>query len=1229
MNTCPITQYPFVDPIMAPCCGNSFERDALVEWLENSSECPLCKGSLEHFDAVNAVRNRSIIVEDPVAPLPGLSITSPVVSDYIATTANFGDFNVTKIELKDTVHDDSYVNIIIADSSGSMSGSRWNAVVRGIKFLHTVCPRNNIYVSYDNSARVETYQSITTNFSGGGTNFRAAFGILNTLTVPQNVKTANVIFMTDGEDRADEQLYSMIRETVTSYGRKGIDLIINSVGISSSHTVAPLDSVRKLGTREGIYCYADTDQNGSEDIYNKLSSMTSGALSTKKTVMVQGLDSDLIEVQVNSLIISKVIPKTLLVDSCEVLVADTPCETFVKELYSKCLSEISSAAVSGKYAFPAGTLLMQRYLSLFGDQDQALNEAIKKISEVLKGQTLDTRQMLDLTSGVYSASNVTKNSNANNHNVSASQFVPPKKKSMTGLNGSLGANGYIERIYFGRKDRNINSDGIAVTQGNYLNVQSGNPCDSHGNTPLHLAAHKGHLEAVKYIVNEFGYEDTNNHGYTPFELAASRGHYRCLRVLGPYAGTEELMRSLVFTANKGYRESADIIYALLRDNTNEAPCKDLFYGPGYTWYTNNVVTGPLSIDDIIKMGSTNKLGTIDPAEIQWYHFHEVVNNSSLFIAMADLVQNEILEEFDQGSSGDFGSPIIFLCINKGKMDLVKYLLGRNVDIESLNFKGNTPLCMAAYKRNLDIFCMLLDNGANPLVLNWENEGPLMHACQYGHTDIIQLLLEYGASPTVRNARDESPFSSAVRCNRIDSIKMLLDSGKVAIADILTKAFVDGFDPIMSAIEMDRPEILQVLYNYVAEQDPEIFWSNRTASDNVLCPGGNVFHMAAKYNSWKCIRNFLSKHSENLSFDSQGNTPLHVATIAGSIEALREFKAARWTFEAQNSDGLLPVQLATFGSRAYEFYHDPLFAAVSAVELDESCRLFFELFDGLLFTKQVFGNVLTGLRNNDLETLIHVAAKTNNKNLYAGLMPMFDLDTQDINGMTARKWASVYDLPGSDSEFGESLKKMFKGSLLLLLKANNTANTANTANTVNANSGSKETKLLPAEFSGYHNLKNILTPKQMFDLKNYMIIYGTRFPDLDQKVIMISWFIDAGFSVSLDHNSLLVPLMTVPMAYKFVVGSEIIGTGSSITLSGQIELSTGSANGLDLNQVVAYEITNAKVFKTLTNKYYLPEQELTVHKIHKLTKYSLMQKNIRDTTYQLTRGQVTGLLVELE
>lgn len=46
---CPITHLPFKDPVVASCCGHSFERDAIMKWIHidvgknrGGAKCPLC-----------------------------------------------------------------------------------------------------------------------------------------------------------------------------------------------------------------------------------------------------------------------------------------------------------------------------------------------------------------------------------------------------------------------------------------------------------------------------------------------------------------------------------------------------------------------------------------------------------------------------------------------------------------------------------------------------------------------------------------------------------------------------------------------------------------------------------------------------------------------------------------------------------------------------------------------------------------------------------------------------------------------------------------------------------------------------------------------------------------------------------------------------------------------------------------------------------------------------------
>ena len=55
------------------------------------------------------------------------------------------------------------------------------------------------------------------------------------------------------------------------------------------------------------------------------------------------------------------------------------------------------------------------------------------------------------------------------------------------------------------------------------------PVDSEKNTPLHIAAKRGHLETIKLLtemINDDAIRARNNQGKTPIHLAIEFGHVR-------------------------------------------------------------------------------------------------------------------------------------------------------------------------------------------------------------------------------------------------------------------------------------------------------------------------------------------------------------------------------------------------------------------------------------------------------------------------------------------------------------------------------------------------------------------------------------------------------------------------------------------------------------------------------------------------------------------------------
>lgn len=1220
--SCPITQDTFVDPIMVPCCGQSFERSAIIEWLNSSWTCPLCKESLTQFDPINAVTNRGLVPNAAMVPN-----AVPAVAQYKAQTVNMGEFNVTKVTYLNSVRDNSFLNIIIADESGSMSGSRWNAVIKGIKHMHALYPHNNMYISYSSAAYVRTYNEIISNFSGGGTSFYAAFSLLNDETkvkIPDEVNTINIVFMTDGEDQVCSSTVASINSFTKRHGDMGRKVVFNSVGISKDHHVDPLDSIRKLGTELGIYCYADTSESGSEDIYNKLSQLSQVSMTTNKTVSVIGFDNEC-EITLGDLVLSNSVPKVLLINGAEeVIVEDGPYDDFKNELYSKVIVELSRAATN--VSLPVCRGIIERYLQMFEglSEDSPLIAPIEMIKSILAGKTIDAKNLLDLSSGIYT-SRVTKSTEHNATMKGSSGTV----KLSSGINvydqmyqGKRVAQ-KITRIYFTKKDRNVPAQLIDAASGCLSGGFDGNITDTYGNNALHFLCMAGRDKYIMNIMNMTNPDELNkpnNFGYSPFMLAATRGHWRTVdAIINVVTNKQELIDCLVYCANIGFTQSANIIYARYQELSGEPIASCEFVGCGYTWYINNYqsTATEVTMKDVIRSGNPKLLSKITD-KITWHHFHEVIDNEELFLEMMKIVDKSMFEEYDPAKTGDLGSPLIFLTISKNKKRLFDALLERGINVDSINHKKNTPLYHATYKGSIDMFCALLDSGADVQHINGDKENILMPACQYNHTEIVDLLLEHDVDPNIRNYRGETPISSSVRMGRNDVIKILLRSKKVTIETILTKTKIDGFDCVLSCLEQDRPETLKLLHDYFIEsQCEEMFWNDACLDDNFLYPRASIWHVIAKYNAVKSFKYLVGTPGFNAQdlyvHDLEHQTALHIAVLYDNYGILHAFNDHHVDWTVVNAEGKTPKSMAILGSKAYNLFFDPLASQLFGVTRAESVDTVIELMNNLRLTIKVFGNVIARCRNNEEETWLHVAARTDNGYLYEKIKDLFDNSLLDSRGLSPKFWLSIH----SGDETVKEIKELFKGSLMLLFKVRtNIAGIAPQTST--------ETRIVPAQYSGFGSLKGILTNEQLIDLKNYIIIGLTKSHKMDTKYLILSWFIDNSFKVP--PEMLQTCKKHTGNFYKVIEGTSTIGVGSELDLGGLVYKSVPC--DIDMTNCIIYEFSSPVIYETFTGQYYLPTKNRTVLNMCRADKFAVLQKNIRQTTYALTRGQVTGLLIEV-
>lgn len=92
--------------------------------------------------------------------------------------------------------------------------------------------------------------------------------------------------------------------------------------------------------------------------------------------------------------------------------------------------------------------------------------------------------------------------------------------------------------------------------------------------------------------------------------------------------------------------------------------------------------------------------------------------------------------------------------------IVRFLLEKGEEIDSLCNKDSTPLMWAAKNGHLCPMNQLLDYGAN---INKEDdnlETPLHWAVRGNHLESCRLLIERGADPSIRNRWGNTPYEYA-------------------------------------------------------------------------------------------------------------------------------------------------------------------------------------------------------------------------------------------------------------------------------------------------------------------------------------------------------------------------------------------------------------------------------------------------------------------------------------
>lgn len=197
--------------------------------------------------------------------------------------------------------------------------------------------------------------------------------------------------------------------------------------------------------------------------------------------------------------------------------------------------------------------------------------------------------------------------------------------------------------------------------------------------------------------------------------------------------------------------------------------------------------------------------------------------SSCRASLADKANNhewkEVLGAIENGSEGTstthFGTPIIYYAARDGRLDVVRFLLGKGVPIDQQNRLGDTALHAATEECHSEIARFLVANGADfhrPQNLH----GTVLHLAANTCPDLVSFFVGLGIDVNVRNEKSNAltPLFSGV--HNLTAVKELLRLG--ADVNIRNRDGQNAFD---FALSLNNSEVLILLLDHgvsVSHQD---------------------------------------------------------------------------------------------------------------------------------------------------------------------------------------------------------------------------------------------------------------------------------------------------------------------------------------------------------------------------------------------------------------------------
>ena len=133
-------------------------------------------------------------------------------------------------------------------------------------------------------------------------------------------------------------------------------------------------------------------------------------------------------------------------------------------------------------------------------------------------------------------------------------------------------------------------------------------------------------------------------------------------------------------------------------------------------------------------------------------------------------------KFNFKAYGNDKYTVLHYAVFMNDLDRVKLLVEKGAKVNAKEYRGLTPLFIAANNNNLEIVKYLVENGADVNAKDNVDNTAAFIAAVSGNLEMLQYLVEKGADITVKNKSNVTVLHMAVRSGNMALIKWLEEKG---------------------------------------------------------------------------------------------------------------------------------------------------------------------------------------------------------------------------------------------------------------------------------------------------------------------------------------------------------------------------------------------------------------------------------------------------------------------